>query len=238
MIKDWVQRQARRYGYEIRKAPFAKFEAVPVFDLALHYLMRTRGEAQRFIEVGANDGTSSDALQAYIVKYPWTGLLVEPQPDAFARLKVHYAAMSDRLAFENVAVSSNPEPITLYRAPKVDGSTVASSNAKTTAKQLHLREEELERILVPTARLDDLARKHGLEDAAVMQLDTEGFEWEVLQTLDLGRVRPLMIAFEHGHLPPASIGAMTAHLNASGYDVYFGGYESDSVALRKDFLAE
>jgi hypothetical protein len=70
----------------------------------------------------------------------------------------------------------------------------------------------------------------------VLQLDTEGFEWDVLQTLDLAECRPLLIRFEHGHLSPKIIGTMTQHLNGYGYLVYFGGYESDSVALRGDFI--
>ncbi len=36
--------------------------------------------------------------------------------------------------------------------------------------------------MVQTARLDDLVEKHQLSNIDLLQVDTEGFEWEVLQT--------------------------------------------------------
>ncbi len=38
------------------------------------------------------------------------------------------------------------------------------------------------------------------------------------------------------HLSPKVIGRITRHLNAHDYVVNYGGHESDSVALRKDFI--
>lgn len=241
-MKALVRRAARKYGYEIRKAPLPNFKSVSVFDLALHYLVAVRGERRTFVEVGANDGLSGDPLRDYILRYKWKGVLIEPQPDVFARLKANYDGRDDGISFENVAISSDPNAITIYRLPTrspggtVGAATVASANQKITAKQLGVKADKLERILVPTLRLDEIVARHKLADLDILQLDTEGLDWEVLQTLDLEKTRPWLIRFEHGHLPPRAIGAMTQHLNAHGYDVHFGGYESDSVALRSDFI--
>ncbi len=236
-MRMWLQTTLRKRGYELRKAPLPKFQSVSVFDLAMQYLILTRGEKLTFVEVGANDGKSDDPLREYILKYRWRGVLIEPQPDVFQSLKANYAGIVDEVAFENVAISRSVSPIEMYRSPHTAvGATVASSQAKIAAKQLHLKASELERIMVPTARLDDIVAKHGLESLHILQLDTEGLDWEVLQTLDLRKTRPLLIRFEHGHLSPKAIGEMTAHLNAHGYDVSFGGYESDSVGLRQDVI--
>jgi FkbM family methyltransferase len=233
MMRYWLQRAARKYGYEIRKAPFPDFQSVSVFDLALHYLMATRGENLTFIEVGANDGRSSDLLCNLIEKHHWRGVLIEPQPAAFEKLKTHYAGMSDRLSFENVAISSDPNPLVLYGIPN-STSTLASANPKIVTQQSGVKLQDLVKMTVQTARLDDVVRKHGLSALDVLQLDTEGYDWDVLQTLDLSATRPWLIRFEHGHLPPMMIGKMTQYLNAHGYDMAYGGYEHDSVALRKD----
>jgi FkbM family methyltransferase len=242
-MKALVQRAVRKYGYEIRKAPLPNFRCVSVFHLALNYLIAVRGEKKTFLEVGANDGSSGDdALHEFILKHKWKGVLVEPQPDVFARLKANYAGVHEGIAFENVAVSTDPKPLTMYRlAPSAPGSTlgtatVASAHAKIAAKQLQMSADKLERIEVPTARLDDIVARHGLSELDILQLDTEGFDWDALQTLDLKKTRPWLIRFEHGHLSPEAIAAMTRHLNDHEYDVHFGGYESDSVALRKDFV--
>lgn len=234
-----IRQSLRKRGYEIRKAPFPKFNAVSVYNLALQYLLASRGENLTFICVGANDG-NDDPLRVYIQKYRWRGVLIEPQPDVFAKLRANYAGRDQGLAFENVAISTNPAPLRLYRRPPNasddEGITVASADPKTTAKQLHLKPNELEKIMVPTARLDDIVARYGLAAFDILQIDTEGFDWEVLQTLDLTKTRPWIIGFEHGHLSPAAIGLMTQHLNSHDYLVNFGGYESDSVALRNDFI--
>jgi FkbM family methyltransferase len=234
-MKDWVRTAARRRGYEIRKAPFPNFQAVSVYDLALHYLIATRGTQLTFIEVGANDGISDDPLREFILKYHWKGVLIEPQPAVFETLKRNYAGKDDGISFENVAISSNPAPLELYRLCSTSPSSVASSNPKIAAKQLQVKAHELEKIMVPTTKLDDIVAKYGMNSLDILQLDTEGCDWDVLQTLDLTKTRPWQIGFEHGHLSPMAIGKMTEHLNAHGYRVHFGGYETDSVALRNDF---
>lgn len=239
-VKLLLQRFAKKYGYEIRKAP-SGFQPLPVFKLALQYLLLTRGDQLTFIEVGANDGISGDPLREFIVKYPWKGVLVEPQPDVFETLRSNYAGFEDRVCFENVAISKSSAPIEMYRLPKNfktkhGGPTIASSDPRVTAKQSHTKTSNLEKITVPTAMLDTIVQKHGLTDLDLLQLDTEGFDWDVLQTLNLNQTRPWMIGFEHGHLSPATIRDMVRHLNQHGYLVHFGGYQTDSVAVREDFI--
>src|ERR1700722_3021383 len=102
-IRSWVLDTARKYGYEIRKAPLPNYESAHIFDLAIHYLLVSRGVNLTFIEVGANDGRFGDPLRQYILKYQWKGVLVEPQPDIFERLKANYAGLNNRISFENVA---------------------------------------------------------------------------------------------------------------------------------------
>jgi FkbM family methyltransferase len=237
-MKTWIQRTARRYGYEIRKVPFADFQAAPVFDLALHYLMGTRGEALTLIQVGANAGREDDPVRPYLLKYPWRGVLIEPQPDVFEMLKLNYAGLESRLFFENVAISTSPEPLKLYRLPTgvTPSDSIVSFDPKIIAKQSGVKAQQMVSISVPTVRIDEILAKYQMTEVDVLQLDTEGYDWDALQTVDLTKVRPLLVRFEHGHLSPKTIGSMTRHLNQHGYLVYYGGYESDSIALRNDFI--
>jgi hypothetical protein len=44
-----------------------------------------------FVEVGAMDGIAHDALHKHIISNPdWTGVLVEPLPDMFKKLRNNY----------------------------------------------------------------------------------------------------------------------------------------------------
>ena len=113
-LKTLLRKVIRKHGYQIQKYPFAAFSPIPVFDLSVQLLMAVRGNRLNFIQVGANDGEYGDPLHRYIFKYPWHGILIEPQPDTFAKLRENYAAMKNRLIFENIAPAS---PV-LRRSPE------------------------------------------------------------------------------------------------------------------------
>lgn len=70
----------------------------------------------------------------------------------------------------------------------------------------------------------------------VWQIDTEGYDWEVLKILNLEKSKPLLIQFEDGHSLLENIKCMVSHLNYNGYSIYFGGHESDCLAMCIDLL--
>jgi FkbM family methyltransferase len=240
LLAKQLQALARKFGYEIRKAPSAGFRPAPVFKLALQCLTFKYGETLRFIQVGANDGIFGDPLREHILAHKWRGVLVEPQPEIFEQLKANYAGLEDRLSFENVAITGLSNTVTLYRAKdtfrKTDGTTIfrsslASLNPRFASILLGVKAVDLEAISVPTARLDDLVAKYRLHDLELLQIDTEGHEPQVLDTLDLSKTKPKLIQFEHGHLSPKVLGGITESLNAHDYLVYYGGYQADSLAM-------
>src|SRR3989344_5088239 len=67
-----------------------------------------------FVEIGAMDGVSFDPLYAVVMKYRWRGLLVEPLPDLFARLKENYKDATGVL-FENAAIAEERGEKVMYR---------------------------------------------------------------------------------------------------------------------------
>lgn len=242
--KRWVQRQLLLRGIEVRKFPTAAFRPLRVFDLAVQAMMAAQTEPLRFVQVGANDGSFVDPIRPYIVECGWRGILIEPQPDVFAKLVRNYAEHSAQLVFENVAISSGPS-LTLYLPPldldTSDGGdharSVVSADPRVIARQLGIAPERLRRIEVPAMTLDALLAKHGVDSLDVLQIDAEGFDWAVLRTLDLGTLAPRAIQVETGHLKRGELGAMTQALSQHGYEIYYGGHQGDLVALREDVIA-
>jgi methyltransferase FkbM-like protein len=57
-----------------------------------------------FVEIGAHDGARSDLLRSFILNRRWTGVMVEPVPYLFDRLRRNYESL-DRVAVENAAIS-------------------------------------------------------------------------------------------------------------------------------------
>lgn len=236
-LKNVIRSLASKAGYEVRKAPVTPYISLPVFHLAVRYLMALKGEDIGFVQVGANDGRFGDPLRDYILEHPWHGILVEPQPDVFARLRANYAALADRLVFENCAIASDSSSVTVFRATPESvedpeyASTVASMKPNVTARQLGVGVQQLEPLNVPCMSLDALAAKHRLVGFDLLQIDTEGYDLQVLRTLDLMQIQPAIIQFEHGHFSPRDIDAAVQHLDNYGYMTYYGGHQGDTVAL-------
>ena len=204
--------------------------------------MANKGEAISFIQVGANDGSYGDPLREYVLKYPWRGILVEPQEMAFKTLRENYAAAADRLIFENAAISRSAN-IMMYRAPahcagnEIYAASVVSTDPGVVARQLGLKLEQLEQFSVPCVTLDCLIERHELKKLDLLQIDAEGYDWHVLNTLSLANVKPSIIQFEHGHLSNDSIDKVAKFLDANGYSIYWGGHQSDTVALSSNFIS-
>jgi FkbM family methyltransferase len=231
-FNELLKKAARSFGYQIQKYPFAEFLTVPVFDLSVQLLMAVRGERLNFIEVGANDGRSGDPLNHYILRYPWHGMLIEPQPDVFVQLCENYESVRDRLIFENVAIANGLSTITMYRGQGKDY-PITSIHKRVIAQ---LAPHDVESLIVPCTTLDALIQKHGMSNVDILQIDAEGHDYNVLKTLNLAATSPLIIQFEHGLLSSQEINGAVRYLSSHGYRVLYGGRQiADTVALHKNF---
>lgn len=248
LLKSFITTFLRRRGYSVGKYPAADFEPLPVFHILVQQLMAVRGQSLSVIQIGANDGRGfGDPLTRYLHHYPWRAVLVEPQPDVCAVLRNNYASAPSHLAIENVAISSRADTLVMYRqrnaSPAADNqasyaSSVVSADRSVICRQLGVSQEEIEHFEVPCTTLDDLVHKHRMHDCDVLQVDTEGHERIVLDTLSFESCRPRVIQFEHGHLSPQDITAVFSRLSRHGYKVLYGGRQIDSVACHHTALLE
>ncbi|WP_114521342.1 FkbM family methyltransferase [Altererythrobacter sp. ZODW24] len=246
MIKKFrrmAQDRLLKRGIEVRKAP-ASYRPLPVFELVVESLMAKHGDTLKFVQIGANDGKYFDPLRPYILNRGWTGVLVEPQPPLFEQLKANYAECADRLAFENVAISDG-DSLRLYLPPEgykparaeMQPESMVSNNPAVLAQQLDVSTSSLQSIDVPAMTLDALFAKHSIAELDLLQIDAEGYDWQILQTLDLSAVSPTLIQLETGHLGRRDLAAVAKHLCDAGYDFHYGGWTSDGIALKSDFLS-
>jgi FkbM family methyltransferase len=241
-IKHWIRRTLRHFHLEVRKFPRDSPRALPILDLALLALMAKKGSAIRFIQVGANDGVHVDPLRKYVTSLPWTGVLVEPQPDVFERLRDNYEECASRLIFENCGVSQDRRVLELFRlSPDAQTSApsrsaVVSYREDMTASQLLVPKSRLQRITVPCVTLDELIGRHGMGDLDLLQIDTEGYDLQVLRSLDLERTKPRVIHIETGHLTRPDCTELASLLSSNGYLIHWGGHQSDTVAMHSSCL--
>lgn len=159
-----------------------------------------------FIQVGANDGIRADHLRPLILKYHLRGLLVEPLADMFGELRENYAG-EPQLAFANVAISTRNEVVSLFRfradAPVPDWAhgMATFNEAKIRGLARHwdvdrwVNEERVQGVT-----FDQLVGQHQIDAITLLQVDTEGFDLEVIRmALGSGKL-PALINFEHVNL--------------------------------------
>lgn len=191
-----------------------------------------------FIEVGSNDGEQHDHLRPLILSRSWRGIMVEPVPYVFARLQENYGEI-DRVILENVAIADRDgelpffhlreaEPGERDRLPEwYDGIGSFSADAVMGhADHIPEIDRRLNRTTVPCLRFESLCARNGVEQLDLLLVDTEGYDWELLQTIDLAARRPRLVIYEHYHLSSADRTAAHDRFAQLGYETMEEGFDT------------
>jgi FkbM family methyltransferase len=183
-----------------------------------------------FVEIGANDGETWDFLRPYVLDRAWRGVLVEPVPYVFDRLKANYPAR-DGLVFENVAIGCEDGRRAFFHPreePDLEGKGLPDwydgigsfSREEVLSHAGHIPDIESRLVAteVPVLTLDTLCRRHGIDRLDLLLIDAEGHDWEIIRHLDLASVRPRLLVYEHYHLSRGDRAACREHLHRAGYE--------------------
>lgn len=207
-------------------------------------LLTSRLGSVPFVQVGANDGVHADHIFPFVRSGKWTGVLVEPAPIPFQRLRENYRDVAG-LQFAQVAISPSEGRLPFYY---VEGDDGLSSFSLDTILSHAPKYEDLQGMIrtleVPTTTLDRLCDDHGIARPAVVAVDTEGTDDLVLQTFSIERRRPALILFEHCHLSADRSAALRHRLTVAGYRLIHDRHDALAVlegtfeAAEIDFLAD
>lgn len=210
-----------------------KRRADPKPVLKQTYLLRALAQRRRdvrFVQIGANDGVLEDPLHEFIVEYRWRGVLVEPLRHMFERLRRNYHGC-EGLVFENVAVSPRAGVQDFYYVPEDVPGAVAGlpewyTGLGSLSKDVILKhaaeypaiERNLRSEPVECVTFEALCARNALDRIDVMSIDAEGHDFEILQLVDFGRFRPVILLYEHHHMEPAQKAEARQRLAEHGYD--------------------
>jgi FkbM family methyltransferase len=206
-----------------------------------------------FLQIGAMDGVAFDPIRAFVTRFGWHGILVEPIPDLMERLKINYAA-NDGLVFAPIAIaeSSGCRKMSRVRAGAVqegvlpiwaDGISSLTPERtplcgkKLTPEQARLVDDHLDTIDVDCLDFETFEKKYGVESFDVLQIDTEGYDWNILGQINLGKHSTLCVHMEICCLPPNEIDEALAYLRSMNFACYAMEDGQDLLALRRDFGA-
>jgi FkbM family methyltransferase len=191
-----------------------------------------------FVEIGSNDGEQHDHLRPFILSRPWRGVMVEPVPYVFDRLRRNYEAYG-RIALENVAVGDEdgrlpfyhlvkPAPHELESLPDWYDGVGSFSREAVAGHVTHIPdiEERIVRREVQVVTFDSLCRRNHASHVDLLLIDTEGHDWEILRSIDFARWRPRLVIYEHYHLSPVARAAAREHLALVGYETMEEGFDT------------
>jgi FkbM family methyltransferase len=197
------------------------------------------------VKVGANDGLTGDPFADLLTEDErWCALLIEPVPYCVERLKKSFSD-SSRFVIEEVAIgATNGKKEFFYvdlRAkvdmPDLPGhfDQIGSFSRGHITKHFSGRLEPY--ILsksVECRTLSQVLDDYEVSQPALLLIDTEGADLEVMMSLDFRRHRPYLVFVEHKHLSRRDRSRLFQVLRQAGYVPRRCG--GDCLAVRRDFL--
>jgi FkbM family methyltransferase len=232
-FKSFLKGLFRRFGYDIVRYADVPGRSFPV----LPYLVRDQLKKKSglfFVQVGANDGFLDDPLRSLIIEHRLPGLLIEPLPDLFDKLRLNYKDQS-QLLYENIAISAAEGTIAMYRV-KSDAAVPQDWHGLASFSRQHIKaenipDEYIERCIVRTAPLRLLLVRNHIRDISLLQVDTEGYDGEIVCSALKSGILPNIINYEHVHLSSAMRLKCKQLLAKNGY--LFNEIGKDTLAIQQ-----
>ena len=79
---------------------------------------------------------------------------------------------------------------------------------------------------------DDLFQKHGIQKIDLLQIDTEGFDFEIIKMFDFAKYSPKIINYESVHLEKGDRAECEFFLRNKGYNLY--NTQENTCAIKLD----
>lgn len=193
-----------------------------------------------FVQIGANDGVKHDPLREFVLSNNWKGILVEPVKYVFEKLISNYNNKKD-LIFENVAISDKNEWRDFYYFNEESGNdlegdfpeygTFIFEQIKEWLALSKKSEKYLVKENVLCLTIDSLLKKNNVQKFNVLCIDAEGYDYEIVKSLDFNIYNPDIIIYETNHLIEEDRKESFQMLNKHGYRVLEIGI--DAVAIKQ-----
>jgi len=216
----------------------------------LNKLSKENKKTFSVIQIGANDGFSGDPISMFIKKDKWKGVLVEPQKYVYDNFLTKVYKKNKGVHTICAAIGSKSETQKLYKIgfSNMRWATGLASFQKDTIEKafddgyiqeccekynIQMPVDLNERIVSQDVTIispDDLIKKYNIESIDLLQIDTEGYDFEVIKMFDIPKLSPKAIVFEHKHLKQRDTEACYSHLKEYNYKLKKIG--SDTVAVK------
>jgi FkbM family methyltransferase len=235
----------RKFNLRIyRIGPYSvfDFESFLYRHLAVHKTLT-------IFQIGANDGVMNDPIYEFNIKNRdvVSGFVFEPQPDVFESLVENYK-LCQGIRPVNLAIHASQSEMILHRvkpeyAIKMHSFTkgIASFDVDHWKKTgLVPNPEIMEEVKVPCVSFADFIDSNSIDKLDLLLIDTEGYDYEILMSIDFSVTKPKIIRFEHGVrnklMSFEQFEDVCKHLNSYGYQIIAESYDATAYTLSPNDL--
>ena len=158
-------------------------------DYILGYVFKDH-EHGFYVDVGANDPDDSSVTK-YFYLAGWRGINIEPIPELVEKLNKSRPEDTN----EGVAISDRPGELPFYKAVTASG---LSTLSPTIAASHRANGFEFTKIMIPVTTLNAVLDEHARDKSEItfLNVDVEGFEKQVLSSIDFKRYHPRVVMAE------------------------------------------
>ena len=239
-FKKTIHRALRRAGYRVYKiGPYSIFD----FESFLYQYLETH-KLFTFMQIGANDGVMNDSIYDFNLKNKLkvSGFVLEPLPDIFNKLVKNYQSCPD-IKPRNIAIHATEHEMEMYRVkPKYVNQLPDFAKGIASFNPVHWRKTMLvpnasfiEKVKVKCLSFSEFISQEGINTLDLLLIDTEGYDYDIIMSIDFQKIRPKIIRFEHGVrnevMSCDNLTKLCNHLNSFGYQIIAESYDATAYLL-------
>lgn len=171
----------------------------------IRHVLSKLGRGTVFVQVGANDGRSNDPIFRQVRWADWRGVAVEAVPNIFERLAQNYRKFPQVVAVCAAVGATSGDSLPFYYVdPKVGDPFYADRVGSFRREHVLMHpipdiERRIKTCMVVTITMDELIKNYA-PDVQLIHTDAEGYDEELIPTIDLARWPVHTILFETAHM--------------------------------------
>jgi len=207
------------------------------------YFRSLKHEEIFVIVIGANNGELTDFLSTYLILPNVKGILVEPVSYLFKELQEKFAN-NKNFHLENSAIYRSNRKKNMFRISQsedlpewADGlGSFNKGNLMLHKTDIPSIDSKIVKELVNCITFNSLMKKYNAERINVLQVDTEGYDYDIIKLIDFNRFRPDLILLEYLHLTYYQYFAAINLLRSNNYRVFRNRGSMDLLAVDDEIL--
>lgn len=194
-----------------------------------------------FIQIGAHDGRRFDLLYDFVIERKSEGIVVEPINQYFRILVENYKNFGNILGI-NCAIHPNLTEVNLFKVKEdslgkypewVIG--IVSLNDYHLLKN-NIYPTDIEMIKVKATHFNNLLIYKDpifFNNVDLLQIDVEGFDYEIIKIIDFSKLNIKIIKYEHVNLNHTDRRLCRELLKAKGFYIFQEGNDTIGINLKK-----